>query len=73
MNYFNLFSFKFTDIIKDFLKFQDKESKQANEMSYYISSSYYDSSDNMNYTKIDYKRTAFTIELMLIDLDEENK
>jgi hypothetical protein len=73
LNYFNLFSFKFTDIIKDFLKFQDKESKQANETSYYISSSYYDSSDNMNYTKIDYKRTAFTIELMLIDLDEENK
>ncbi|XP_050063686.1 cilia- and flagella-associated protein 61-like isoform X2 [Aphis gossypii] len=60
------------NIIKDFLKFQDKESKKANDMSYYVSSSY-DSSENITFTKIDYKRTAFMIELMLIDVDEENK
>jgi len=41
-------------------------------MSYYVSSSY-DSSENITFTKIDYKRTAFMIELMLIDVDEENK
>ncbi|XP_029341323.1 cilia- and flagella-associated protein 61-like [Acyrthosiphon pisum] len=57
------------NIIKDFLKFQDKESKKSNDSSYFISSS----SESITYLKTDYKRTAFMIELMLIDGDEENK
>lgn len=64
----NTLNFKFIDIIRDFMKFQD--SKKSNDSSYY-SSNY--SQDNITHTKMDYKRTSFMIELMLIDADEENK
>lgn len=58
-----------SDIIKDFFKFQDKKSKNDKD-------SYYQNNKPdklLNHSKLNYQKTAFMIELMLIEKNDENK
>jgi len=59
----------FTDVIKDFLMFQDETTE--NDSSYDFSSSF--DQPILNATKLDYRNTAFIIEILLIDREEDKK
>lgn len=53
------------DIIKDFLKFENVTSAKE---------SYYNKSEEfMKPNKLDYQKTSFIIELMLIEINDEKK
>lgn len=60
-----------SDIIKDFLKFQEVPTKNEND-TYYLSSSE-DVLTNKYSIKLNYQNTAFMVELMLIDEAEAKK
>lgn len=71
---YSQYLFKLLDIIKDYLKFQDEPFKSK-------SNSFYSSSSNSEEllllysspSKLNYKHTAFLIELMLIDGNDERR
>lgn len=63
--------FSFTDIVKNFLMFQDK--MPAPEPGSFSLDSSESLLPDALHTNLDYKKTAFMIELMLIDGEEEKK
>ncbi|VVC41058.1 Cilia- and flagella-associated protein 61, N-terminal domain,FAD/NAD(P)-binding domain [Cinara cedri] len=70
-NFKGLCDAKLTNIIKDFLKFQEVPTKNEND-TYYLSSSE-DVLLNKYSIKLNYQNTAFMVELMLIDEAETKK